>query len=250
MAGKSVIITGASSGIGRALAFEFAKYGYSLGLTARRYELLKTLQQELNSRFGKDLHIELRVLDVTIYREVYRILKELNYALGGMNILVVNAGIAGSKKVGSGHFQTDKNIIETNLLGAIACVDAGVEILRSQKKPGQIVGISSLAGLRGFPGNASYCASKSAFTTYLEAARLEVKSDEIHVTTILPGFIDTNMNRHMKHRPFVISVEEGAKKIFKAIIQKKKVAVVPVFPWKIILPFISIIPGRFFVRKK
>jgi short-subunit dehydrogenase len=249
MAGKSVIITGASSGIGRALAFEFAKKGYALGLTARRYELLKTLQQELTSQFGKELSIELRVLDVTIYRDVYRILKELNYALGGMNILVVNAGVAGSRKVGSGNFQVDKNIIETNVIGAIACVDAGIEILKSQKKSGQIVGISSLAGLRGFPGNASYCASKAAFTTYLEGARLEVEGDDISITTVLPGFIDTNMNKHMKERPFLISVEEGARKIFKAIEKKKKLAVVPNWPWRILMYLVPFIPSRFLSQR-
>lgn len=239
--GKAVIITGASSGIGKALAFEFAKNGYSLGLTARRYDMLKLVQQEIQEQFGKEIQIELRVLDVTIYRDVFRVLKELNFALGGFNVLVVNAGIAGSKKVGTGNFQSDKSIIETNVIGAIACVDAGVEILRSQKKPGQIVGISSVAGLRGLPGHASYSASKAAFTAYLEAVRLETGNKEIKITTILPGFIDTPINQHLKKRPFVISVEEGARKIHKAIQKQKKVAIVPWYPWwffKLIAPFL------------
>ncbi|MCB1175956.1 MAG: SDR family oxidoreductase [Leptospiraceae bacterium] len=250
MVGKSVIITGASSGIGKNLALEFASKGYSLGLTARRYELLKEVQLEIHEKFGKEIKVELRVLDVTIYRDVFRIIKELNYALGGLDILVANAGIAGSHPVGTGHFQQDKNVIETNVIGAIACVDATMEIYRGQNRKGQIVGISSVAGHRGFPGNGSYCASKAAFTAYLESLRMETLNEGIHVTTILPGFIDTPINSHMPNRPFVIDSKKGAKKIFKAIIKKKKVAYVPFFPWNYLGRLVKILPDFLFRKIK
>jgi short-subunit dehydrogenase len=250
MQGRRVIITGASSGIGKHLAFEFAEKGYALGLTARRYDLLKEIQLEIRRRFGDKIQVELRVMDVTIYRDVFRILKELSYALGGLDILIANAGIAKSKFAGTGNFQQDKNVIETNLIGGIATVDAGLEIFRFQKRGGQIVGISSIAGLRGFAGNASYSASKAGFTMYLEAVRAEVKNDGIYITTILPGFIDTPMNKHLPNRPFLITPEKGAKIIRKLIERKVSVGIVPFFPWTFVSWILKVLPEFLFFKIK
>lgn len=250
MAIKTVIITGASSGIGRDLALEFARRGYSLGLTARRYELLKELQMEIQSIHGKTIPVELRVLDVTIYRDIFRVIKELDYALGGMDVLVVNSGVARSKPLGSGNFQNDKNVLETNLIGAMATVDAGVEVLKTRKKEGQIVGISSFAGVRGFPGNASYSASKAGFTNFLEAARLELQSEGICVTTILPGFIDTPMNHHLRNRPFLIDSKKGARKICNLIERKSHVSFVPWFPWSPLYRVLKFLPDFLYLRLK
>ncbi|MDX1961112.1 MAG: SDR family NAD(P)-dependent oxidoreductase [Leptospiraceae bacterium] len=245
-----VIITGASSGIGRSLAIEFASKGYALGLTARRYELLKELQLEIKEMFGESIQVELRVLDVTMYREISRVLKELTYALGGLDILVVNAGVARAQFVGTGAFLQDKTVIETNLIGAIATVDSGLEIIRQGKRQGQIVGISSIAGIRGFAGNASYSASKAGFTTYLEALRAETQGENIQITTILPGFIDTPMNSHMPERPFVITVREGAKRILSLIERRVNVAVVPTFPWIFIAWLLKWLPDFLFLKLK
>ena len=250
MLGKTVIITGASSGIGRDLALEFARRGYSLGLTARRYELLKEIQMEINSLFGKLIKVELRVLDVTIYRDIFRVIKELDFSLGGMDILVVNAGVSKTKPLGSGNFQNDKNIIETNLIGAMATVDAGVEVLKTRKKVGQIVGISSFAGVRGFPGHSSYSASKAGFTNFLESARMELLDEGITVTTILPGFIDTPINHHLPERPFLIDSKKGARKICNIIEKKKKVAFVPWFPWSLLHLFLKFLPDFMYYNLK
>lgn len=246
MIGKSVVITGASSGIGRNLALEFASRGYSLGLTARRYELLKEIQLEIESKYGKIIKVELRVLDVTFYRDIYRVIKELDFTLGGMDILVVNAGVAKSKPLGSGNFQAEKNVIETNLIGAMATVEAGIEVFRNRRKSGQIVGISSFAGVRGFPGNASYSASKAGFTNFLEAARIEVQNENILISTILPGFIDTPMNHHMRERPYLIDSLKGAKLICNAIEKKKKVAFIPRYPWWFLYKILKFLPDFIF----
>lgn len=243
---KSAVITGASSGIGRSLAFAFAKNGYSLGLLARRYDLLKSLKQEILSQTGDSVRIELRVLDITMYRDVFKILKELSFSLNGIDILIANAGVAGAMPAGTGNFQKDKNIIETNLIGAIATVDAGLEMFRSQKNVGQIVGISSVAGARGFMKNASYSASKAGFTAYLEAVRLEAERDGIHISTILPGFIDTNMNSHLPERPFLISSEKCAELIYSLIQKKVRVSTVPSFPWGIIYYALQTMPDFIF----
>ena len=250
MAARSVIITGASSGIGRDLALEFARRGYSLGLVARRYEMLKEVQLEIESKYGRIVKVELRVLDVTIYRDIFRVIKELDFALGGMDILVVNSGIGKSKRLGSGNFQNDKNVIETNLIGAMATVDAGVEVLKTRKKEGQIVGISSFAGVRGFPGNASYSASKAGFTNFLEAARIELKEYGIFVTSIHPGFIDTPINHHMRERPYLIDSKKAAVKIANTIEKKKETAFIPFYPWAILHSILKFMPDFLYYSLK
>jgi short-subunit dehydrogenase len=246
MSQKSVVITGASSGIGKELALEFAQRGYSLGLTARRYDLLKEVQKEIESIWGKALKVELKVLDVTIYRDVYRVMKELDYSLGGIDILVINAGVGKAKPIGTGNFQQDKHVIETNFLGAMATLDAGVEILRNRKKKGHIVGISSIAGTRGFPTNASYSASKAGFTNYLEAARHELAQEGILVSTILPGFIDTPMTKNLKRKPYSISSKIAGKKICNLIEKRVKVGIVPFYPWYFVHKFLKWIPEWIF----
>ncbi len=247
---NAIIVTGASSGIGRHLAFEFAARGYSLGLTARRFDLLQKLREELYSKFGMSLKVEIRSLDITDYKNIFSVLKDLNNSLGGITHVVANAGVAGSSRVGSGKFLHDKQVIETNLLGAMATVDAAAEIFKSSKIEGHIIGISSIAGFRGFPGDASYCSSKAGLTIYLESARRDLKKFGILVTTIHPGFIDTDMNSHLPYRPFVVTVEKGAAELAKLIEKKVEVSTLPRFPWGIVGWLLKRIPDIIWQRLK
>ena len=109
---NAIIITGASSGIGRHLAFEFAARGYALGLTARRFDLLQKLREELYAKFGMSLKIEIRSLDITDYKNVFSVLKDLHQSLGGLTHVVANAGVAGSSPVGTGKFLHDKQDLQ------------------------------------------------------------------------------------------------------------------------------------------
>ncbi len=247
---KSVIITGASSGIGKELAFEFARNGFNLGLIARRFELLQEIREEIKQLKNFSGKIEIAALDVKDYKSVFITLKDLASRLGGISHLIANAGIAGSKPIGTNNFTHDKEVIEVNVIGAMACFEAGIQIFESQNSFGHLIGISSIAGFRGFPSNSSYSASKAAFTTYLEAARIDVAKKNILVTAILPGFIDTPINSEMKNRPFLISAEVGAKKIYKVIIKKKEFAIVPYYPWIIVSFFMKIIPNFIWKRLK
>lgn len=239
---KSIIITGASSGIGRQLALEFANIGFHVGLLARRFELLQTLREEIRALKNFSGKVEIAALDVRDYKSVFYTVKDVANSLGGISHLVVNSGVAGSKEVGSNNFLQDKHIIEVNVVGAMATVEVGAQIFQSQQSSGHIIGISSVAGFRGFPMNASYSASKAAFTNYLEAARIDLAKKNILVTSILPGFINTDMNSHLTNRPFVISVEKGAAIIRKKILQRKSIAYIPGFPWALISYFIKRIP--------
>ena len=104
--------------------------------------------------------------------------------------------------------------------------------------------------MRGFPGNASYSASKAGFTNFLEAARLELQSEGILVSTILPGFIDTPMNNHLRERPFVIDSKKGARKICNAIERKKDTSFVPYFPWSLLHLFLKFMPDFLYYKLK
>ncbi len=245
---RNIIITGASSGIGEALAFDFAKRGYGLGLTARRLNVLKSIQKKIKEQYP-NIQIEIQALDVTDYSKVPVVLKKLTNALGSLEILVANAGMSASQATGSGNFEGDRATIETNLIGAMATVEAGVQIMK-KSGGGQIVGISSVAGFRGIAGAASYSASKAGLSVYLEAARNDVKEFGIHITTINPGYIDTPINQKRKVRPFVITVEKGAAIIAKQIENRAFEVCAPVFPWIILGTIMKILPGWMWRRIK
>lgn len=243
----SVVITGASSGIGEGLAFEFAKRGYGLGLVARNIDKLTQIKNKINHLFPA-IQVEVLELDVMRYDNVFRVMKDLDDRLkNSVEIVVANSGIAGSRVVGSGGFDENRKLIETNLIGAIATIEAGVSILKKRKK-GMVAGISSVAGFRGFSGSAAYCASKSGLSTYLEAIRGEVRRHELDVIAIHPGFICTPMTGGKKSRPFEISVEKGAKLMVDAIENKKKTAIIPKFPWIFIGFFMRNLPSFIWSR--
>src|SRR6195256_5736472 len=169
---KTVFITGASSGIGRALAQELAGRGYDLFLTARRLDALDEVRADIAAR-DPGRRVEVRALDVTDTADVATAIAEAAERLGRGDIVVANAGLGGSGPVGEGHLERDRLIIETNVIGLMATVDAAVALFRRQGGDGQVVGVSSVAGVRGLPGSAAYSASKAAVAVYLDAVRAE-----------------------------------------------------------------------------
>ena len=226
---KVAIITGASSGIGRALAFELARRGYSLGLCARRGEVLAQMRAEIEAGTS-GARVETAVLDVDDAVAVQRTIPELAARFGKVDLLIANAGIGGERFAGDERFAFDEQIIRTNLIGAMATVDAGVKLFRAAGG-GHIVAVSSVAAYRGLPGHGAYSASKAGLNAYLEAVRAEVQDANIVVTTLAPGYIDTPLNQHMKSRPFLVTAEDGAKCAADLIERGVRVAPVPVFPW-------------------
>ena len=242
---NTVLITGASSGIGRALAVEFSQRGYALGLCARRLDLLKNLQNEI----CKNNAVEIAELDVSKFEAVREVLFKLADKLGGANIIIANAGVGERSFPGEGTFNLDRKVIEINLLGAMATIDAGAEILKKQGG-GQIVGISSVAGFRGLSNVPAYSASKSALSTYMEGIRHHLTKHKIDVTVINPGFIDTSINTNRKFRPFLITAEKCASLTADMIEKKVFSSTVPVWPWAIVSGLIKFIPERIWCRFK
>jgi short-subunit dehydrogenase len=243
---KTVFITGASSGIGRALGVELAGRGYDLFLTARRLDALEQLRTDIATRHPAR-RVEIRRLDVTDDADVAAAIGEAAERLGRCDIVVANAGVGNSGRVGEGHLERGRLIVETNLIGAMATIDAAVALFRRQGG-GQIVGIGSVAGVRGLPGSGSYSASKAGIAAYLESVRAETHREPITVTTIAPGYIDTPMNRDMKSRPFLIDVETGARTAADLIERGVGYATIPRFPWTVVAPLLRVLPTSLLVR--
>ena len=235
----SVIITGASSGIGRALAFEFSKRGYSLGLCARRLNLLESLKDELSEYTS----VSIARLDLSELNSIRDVFYNLEKNLDNIKIVIANAGVAEKSFPGEDTFDIDKKIININLLGAIATIDVGVEVLK-KNNGGQIVGISSVAGFRGLSSNPTYSASKGGLSIYMEGIRNHLSRQKITVTVLNPGFIDTPINVHRKYRPFLISAEKGAQLMANMIEKKVLSSTVPIWPWAFVTKFMQLIPDR------
>jgi len=244
---KTVFITGASSGIGRALAVEFARRAYDLFLTARRLDALEQVRADIASAHPAR-HVLVRRLDVTDDADVANAIAEAAEKLGRCDIVVANAGLGNSPRVGESGMERNRSIVETNLIGAMATIDAAVALFRRQGGGGQVVGISSVAGVRGLPGSASYSASKAGVAVYLEAVRAETYGEPITVTTIAPGYIDTPINQDMKSRPFLIDVEKGAQITADLIERGVGYATVPRFPWTVIKPLLRLLPTSLLAR--
>ena len=236
---KSVLITGASSGLGRQMAIEFARRGYRLALTARRLDVLADLKTELEGSGAGPVFVA--ALDVTNDAAVTQVFADARAHLGSLDIVVANAGIGHHGYIGKLPFAKVRETVNTNVIGFMATVDAAMLHFREQGH-GHLVGISSVAAFRGMPAGGVYGASKAAVTTYLESLRAETYSSPIVVTTLSPGFIDTPLNRGAKSRPFVIPVERGGKLLADLIERRVEHATVPRWPWSLVARLMSIVP--------
>jgi len=235
---KSILITGATRGLGENLARHFAARGYRLALTGRRREDLDRLAGELGAQASQ---LVVESLDVTDFDAIGPVIERCAEQLGGLDIVVVNAGVALTTRVGKGHMADVRQTIDVNLTGAIATCEAAVELFRRQGR-GQLVGITSVAAARGLPGNGAYCATKAGLSRYLQAVRLETARDAIVVTELAPGFIDTELNRHMPSRPFVVAAEKGTAIMADLIERQVRFRYVPPWPWTLMAQVMKWLP--------
>ena len=239
---NKVIITGASSGIGKALAWEYAKRGYDIGLCARRDSELSALCEDIKQQFPQQ-QCAWKTLDVSNTEQVKEVINALKETLGGLDSVVVNAGITGVRRTGSGDLSTDAQIFAVNLMGAVATLDAAVAIFKQQGH-GQIVGISSFSAFRGIPGSAAYSASKAALSNYLQAVATELCDKGIRVCCIHPGFINTDLASNMSKYPFVINADQAAQRMVNAIEKGKKNVVIPAWPWALAKYLVRWLPDK------
>ncbi len=237
---KHIIIIGASSGLGYGIARNFAEMGYKTGIAARRETPLK----ELNKSFPQ--LVNYINLDVTAPDAVLKF-RELIAITGGMDILVLASG------VGKQNPSLDKEIntttTMTNVVGFTRIVDEAYRYFRETDKPGQIAVISSIAGTKGLGIAASYSATKRFQNTYIDALEqlANMQKADIAFTDIRPGFISTPLLDGTKNYPMIMSVDYAVPLIVKAILRRKRRAVID-WRWSILVAFWKLIPNWLWKR--
>jgi len=222
-----IFITGASSGIGQALARQYAANGAALGLVARRGELLEALAREL-SLINPDCVIALYPVDVRDAEALNRAAQDFMQRVGVPDIVIANAGVSrGTLTEYKEDITAFRAVMEINVLGLVHTFQPFIAPMQ-QRGYGRLVGIASIAGVRGLPGAGAYSASKAAAISYLESLRVEMARVNIHVTTIAPGYIRTPMTDVNQYRmPFLMDVDVAAAKFVKAIQAKRRFVVIP-----------------------
>ena len=233
--GKTILITGASSGLGEGMARLFAKLGYNLAICARRAERLESLQAELMAQYP-DICIEYRVLDVSDYDSIFAVFDAFAADFGHIDRVVVNAGIGDSRRIGKGRFDTNRRTVEINFISALAQCEAAMAIFRAQNS-GHLVVISSMSAMRGLPKHlTAYGASKAGLAHLAEGIRADMLLTKlpIQVSTIYPGYIRTEINTNAKPLPFEVDANTGTKAIVAAIEAGVEEACVPSLPWSIV----------------
>jgi short-subunit dehydrogenase len=224
---RVVMITGASSGIGRGLATELARKGAKIGLVARRADALRELQSDLETLGGHAFSAPGDVRDAASMREVA---ESITAELGSIDVLIANAGIGTSTDGSEVSGEEVAKVINVNVIGAANSV-AAVLPQMVKRGQGQLVVISSLAAYRGLPKSAAYCASKAAVSAFFESLRLDLDPRGIDVTIIHPGFIKTPLTAGRDAQmPFLMELDGAVKKIVTAIERRKKSYA---FPWQL-----------------
>lgn len=220
-----VFITGASSGIGAALALVYAAQGATLGLVARRRAPLEQLLAQMPNGQRHRLY----VLDVKDHAALAAAAADFIAHAGGADIVIANAGVsAGTLTECADDLAVFEDIMATNLTATVATFAPFIASMKTQSTARRLVGIGSVAGIRGLPGAGAYSASKAAVISYCESLRLELKPAGIAVVTISPGYIDTPMTRVNDYRmPFLMPVERFAARAVATIASGDSYRVIP-----------------------
>lgn len=227
---KNILITGASSGLGRGMAREFAAAGRNLALCARRTDRLDELKAELLAAHP-GIKVFVRALDVNDYDAVFEVFRAFRDDLQGLDRVIVNAGVGKGQPLGTGYFYANRKTAETNFVAALAQCEAALEIFRAQNR-GHLVAISSVSALRGMPRNlTTYAASKAGFAALAEGIRADLIGKPIKVSTIYPGYIRSEINERVKKTPFMVDTVTGCRALVRAIEREPDEASVPAWPW-------------------
>jgi short-subunit dehydrogenase len=233
------IVIGATSGIGKALAEVLVEHGYRVGVTGRRTELL----EELRSQNPQSYVVEF--MDISKQEEAREIFNRLVETMGGVDLVVVNSGTG--KRNEELDWAIDKQIIEVNVSGCVAIANAAMHVFFKQGS-GHLVGISSIAALRGSRYVPTYPASKAFLSAYLHGLRHKVvnKKLPITITDIQPGFVDTSMAQG-DHVFWRAPTRKAAEQIYRAIVKKKKHAYVTK-RWRLIAWLLKILPDWLYFK--
>ena len=223
---KVVLITGASSGIGREFGVELARRGAAVGLFARRADALREVVEEIEAAGGRAIALSGDVIDVETVRAAACALRR---KFGYIDMLIANAGVGATTYAVDLCEKEVAELIKVNVMGVVNSVTV-VMLHMIERGKGHLVAISSLASYRGLPKSAAYCASKAAVSALFESLRIDLMTTGIDVTTIHPGFIKTPLTAGRKRMPYLMELDDAVKKMVNAIEKRKKSYA---FPWQL-----------------
>ena len=242
---KLVFITGASSGIGQALAWRFYLAGYSLALVARRPAVMKAWAEELGISTDR---CEIYSADVSVIDSIVSAGRACLAQQGTPDVVIASAGLSiGVDSAVRGDLDVMAQIYSTNNIGMAATFHPFIAAM-TQRGSGMLVGVASVSGIRGLPGHGAYCASKSAVISYCESLRGELRASGVRVVTICPGYIDTPLTRGNEYpMPFLMTATKFAEKAFVAI---EVGASYRVIPWQmgVVGLLLRVLPNFLFDR--
>jgi short-subunit dehydrogenase len=238
---QKILITGASSGLGAGMARSFAAQGRDLALCARRTDRLDELKAELSQRYP-GVKVAVAQLDVNDHEQVPKVFGELSDELGGIDRIIVNAGIGKGAKLGSGKLWANKATIETNLVAALVQIETALEMFHKCGS-GHLVLISSVLGNKGVPGvKAAYAASKAGVSSLGESLRAEYAKGPIRVSVMEPGYIESEMTAKSESTMLLVDNETGVKALVGAIEKEPGRAAVPWWPWAPLVQLMRVLP--------
>ncbi len=225
---RPVLITGASSGIGRALSLWFARQGHEVYACARRTSELDALAAE-GKREGHTIHPV--TLDVADAAATVKALERLDAEAGGLWGVVANAGVGEAVRAKRISWEKVERILQVNVVGAAATLTALAPRM-AERKEGRLAGVASLAAFRGMPKLAAYSASKAFLVSFLESLRVDLRGTGVKVTTLCPGYVKSEMTANNGKMPFLLETDDAAARMGKAV--ERGVSSL-VFPWQMAL---------------
>ncbi|WP_300644119.1 SDR family oxidoreductase [Nocardioides sp.] len=231
----TTLITGASSGLGAEMARQLAARGEDLALCARRTDRLEELRAEILAAHP-ERRVAVTALDVTDHEAVHTVVHALREELGGLDRVVVNAGLGKGAAIGTGRADANRETAVTNFLGALAQTEAAMEVFRAQGH-GHLVMISSMSAMRGMPKSlTTYAATKAGVAHLAEGIRTELHGTplqkKIKVTVLYPGYIASEMNEKVQQStPLMVPTDKGVRAMVSAIEKQVDDACVPALPW-------------------
>jgi hypothetical protein len=225
------------------MARAFAAKGRDLALCARRTDRLDELKAELLERHP-GITVAVAALDVNDHEQVPKVFAELSDELGGIDRIIVNAGIGKGAPLGSGKLWANKATIETNLVAALVQIETAIEMFK-QAGGGHLVLISSVLGNKGVPGvKAAYAASKAGVSSLGEALRVEYAHGPIKVTTLEPGYIESEMTAKAGSTMLMVDNITGTRAMVDAMEREPGRAAVPWWPWAPLVQLLKMLPPR------
>lgn len=240
---QNILITGASSGLGAGMARAFAAKGRNLALCARRVERLQELRDELTAAHP-GITVAIAELDVNDHDAVPQVFAALAAELGGIDRVIVNAGLGKGGVLGTGKLAANLATIETNLVAALVQIETALEMFRAAGG-GHLVLVSSVLGNRGVPGvRAAYAASKAGVSSLGESLRAEHAGGPIAITVLEPGYIESEMTARSGGSKMMVDNATGVAAMVAAVERERGRAIVPAWPWTPVVAAMKVAPTR------